>query len=446
MPSLSIQEDEEDICPVCDTDCTCGISAIAEPVVDVPKDNVVERIGVAMKKKAKKKSKKKKKHHQEKIAQNITFTVQEEDEDEEVVVDDLDDLLDTMSPLSDQESEREIIEEKELFTDDSEHIDSGDDEDIETAETQAIINEIEVDSDENSDSSDEIMYIEDEEDFDSESEDEEEYLEYNKRLNHWSTTDEEDEEDEEDEFLLFDQGGASPAIDNDNTYDNIVSAFMHALAPNDPGGADSNGANTPIAGKEEQLSASELVNALSLLSSLESSQQVDLIRRPSLPSSTVSAAQRHRGSQDLSSEALRTLSNIISDDFSLSFDSTHASSSSSSNSLHIDTSSSLHIQDQLSELLKQTAETVDNKKRLPKIEESNENDNSKKRKLSQSNSIEMPIEEVSMDDLVDTSQLHSDEEDNDQEHPYLKDLSRWQRIPISAFRLMRSKNKLWLER
>ncbi|KAI9471357.1 hypothetical protein BDB00DRAFT_862491 [Zychaea mexicana] len=60
-----------------------------------------------------------------------------------------------------------------------------------------------------------------------------------------------------------------------------------------------------------------------------------------------------------------------------------------------------------------------------------------------------------MDELVDTSQLYtqsssrspSPEEDADELDTRLsRDLSRWQRVPIGAFRLMRSKNKLWLER
>jgi len=57
---------------------------------------------------------------------------------------------------------------------------------------------------------------------------------------------------------------------------------------------------------------------------------------------------------------------------------------------------------------------------------------------------------VSMDDLVDTSQLYTRSSSRSPspeiEDTYSRDLSRWQRIPIGAFRLMRSKNKLWLER
>lgn len=105
----------------------------------------------------------------------------------------------------------------------------------------------------------------------------------------------------------------------------------------------------------------------------------------------------------------------------------------------------MHIQEQLFDFIKQsiTPVTIDNKKRHSKSDETN--DQHKKRRLSQVGGTE-EAQEVSMDDLVDISQLHSDDESNDQDHPYSKDLSRWERIPIGAFRLMRSKNKLWLER
>ncbi|KAI8373033.1 uncharacterized protein BYT42DRAFT_616221 [Radiomyces spectabilis] len=60
---------------------------------------------------------------------------------------------------------------------------------------------------------------------------------------------------------------------------------------------------------------------------------------------------------------------------------------------------------------------------------------------------------VSMDELVDTSQLYtrsssrSPSPDPDElESRFSRDLSRWQRVPIGAFRLLRSKNRLWLDR
>ncbi|KAI7872147.1 hypothetical protein BDF14DRAFT_1877954 [Spinellus fusiger] len=59
---------------------------------------------------------------------------------------------------------------------------------------------------------------------------------------------------------------------------------------------------------------------------------------------------------------------------------------------------------------------------------------------------------VSMDELVDTSQLYtrsssrSPSPDLEADTQFSRDLSRWQRVPIGAFRLMSAKNRLWLER
>ncbi|KAI8340344.1 hypothetical protein BC941DRAFT_420173 [Chlamydoabsidia padenii] len=56
---------------------------------------------------------------------------------------------------------------------------------------------------------------------------------------------------------------------------------------------------------------------------------------------------------------------------------------------------------------------------------------------------------VSMDELLDTSQLDARPEDGaslPSDDRFARDLSRWERVPIGAFRLMRSKNRLWLNR
>jgi hypothetical protein len=56
---------------------------------------------------------------------------------------------------------------------------------------------------------------------------------------------------------------------------------------------------------------------------------------------------------------------------------------------------------------------------------------------------------VSMDELLDTSQLDARPEDGTSDAAddrFVRDLSRWERVPIGAFRLMRSKNRLWLNR
>lgn len=548
-----------------------------------------------------------------------------EDEDEDVVVDDLDDLLETMSPLSEHssnESDNSLMESEEFFTDDDDddidlgddddvdidssslvmspypesrasyssvHIDSGDDEDIENAETQAIIAEMTLDSDEDIDEVDsdldEGMFIEDEDDEDDEEQDIPLSLGYYAtNNNHWSS----DEDEEEEEFdyttaLPSEEDGNNsddsdeekqanpflPLLDSEgNIYDSIAAAFMQSFAPMsaENGGDATNGGNTPALGEEYQLSPFELAQALNALSAETSRQHnQDFLRRPSLPSNAVSAAQRNRGSQDFNtSEALRALSALVTDDLSLvSLQPIHEDIEMESNDtppmhspidkspspsndvlpnhLALSLSTDLKLQEQILDILKGSDKLPNNtthitttlpkksslptntalnpsRQILPKpsgsgigssfptlaleqqiqdaINESIENNkkrsilnedggNGKKRRISRSNSLSatignnlQPMETtsfstpaspaaiideledmmdeqdtiaVSMDDLVDTSQLYtrslsrspSPEIEDD---PYSRDLSRWQRIPIGAFRLMRSKNKLWLER
>ncbi|CAO3634289.1 unnamed protein product [Mucor hiemalis] len=621
----------------------------------------------------------------------------EEDSDEEVVVDDLDDLLETMSPLSEHssnESDNSLLESEEFFTDDDDeendedveidssslikspypdsrtsyssvHIDSGDDEDIEDAETRAIIADMTFNSDEELDEDDsdleEGMFVEDDEDDDDEMEGRGFSISYYSGNNNWST-DEDEEEEEFDYTTAFpsedDLNNADiedsdedrptnpllPLLDSEgNLYDNIAAAFMQALVPVSDIQQSHNGdatteANTPGIHGEYQLSPFELAHALSALSE-DRQNPGELLRRPSLPSSAVSAAQRNRGSQDFNtSEALRALSALVSDDLNLSLEPIHESEDISDsqemdtketpassppsppphsltistdlasrppsaattptagtgiipNQLALSLSTDVKLQEQLLDILKgstATAETSNTKlpntttlfnisnnaedsKNIPATSTTNstttakpttsntnspnisifssnssrqilpkpsgsgvgssssassffpislttaaleqqiqdainesiennkrrelagflsENNNSvKKRRLSlslgnnlhhmETTSFSTPAspaaitdefedvnieidgdtEEgnedgmaVSMDDLVDTSQLYtrsmsrSPSPEADDDSPYSRDLSRWQRIPIGAFRLMRSKNKLWLER
>jgi hypothetical protein len=306
-------------------------------------------------------------------------TKREEDSDEELIVDDLDDLLETMSPLSEHssnESDNSLLGSEEFFTDDDDsnsdmdqngsdvnigssvtmspytasyassvHLDSGDDEDIEDVETQKIIKELTLDSDEEADDMDSDILDEEggvfvEDEYDEEEEDEEDIQSYYARNNsHWSSSSEEEEEEEFDYTTAVpsDEDVASmdsadddktnpllPLLDSEgNLYDSIAAAFMQALVPmgdnNNAHGDTTTGANTPVVREDYQLSAFELTNALSALSAETSRQHNDiLLRRPSLPSNAVSAARRMRGSQDFStSEALRALSALVSDDLSL---------------------------------------------------------------------------------------------------------------------------------
>lgn len=463
------------------------------------------------------------------------------DEDEEVIIDDLDDLLETMSPLSDHSSENSLsLENQEFFTDDDDevnattsssvHIDSGDDEDIEDEETKQIMqdfrssdddddedDEASDDDDEEVEESDEeetdeevhsYMYVED--NYESEDQDEEE-IPYG-YTNHWSSSEDDDFDEEiEFEYMTADSDEQLhnntnnpflPLLDSEgNMYDAAV--FMNALESED----------TPIA----ELSALELANALTVLTAEQQQQQQrgeNSLRRPSLPSSALSAARRMRGSQDLNtSETLRALSSI---DMSLSLqpiieeekeEKVEEEAVMKSKEERID----LSVLSSLMNLLKSSNQPVEKEPENSKLQQTNVPkssleqqiqdalsvanmnkrkaggllDDTNKRRKSRSNSLGtlqqhlQPLETssfstpaspaaiideledimtadrgqdeeataVSMDDLVDTSQLYSRSLSPElEDDPYSKDLSRWQRIPIGAFRLMRSKNKLWLER
>ncbi|KAI8644765.1 hypothetical protein BD408DRAFT_111925 [Parasitella parasitica] len=171
-----------------------------------------------------------------------------EGSDEELIVDDFDDLdglLETMSPLSEHssnESDNSLLVSEEFFTDDDEsdeyqsgsdinvgsspyassiHFDSGDDEDIENVETQKIINELTLDSEEEEEeaaaaAADDVdsdilddqggMFVEDEYDeLDQEDEEDMRHIYYARNNSHWSSSSEEEEEEE------FDYTTAAPS-------------------------------------------------------------------------------------------------------------------------------------------------------------------------------------------------------------------------------------------
>ncbi|KAG2231540.1 hypothetical protein INT48_005043 [Thamnidium elegans] len=690
ISKLSIDQDDEDedLCPVCDGDCTCGseehktilakhnISSSdddssssssgsgsddsSEEEVQTKQQESKKKLTTAAPRRGKSTTllaniiRQKAPHYASKGGKKSDFISSsqsnklssdeeegEEDTDEEVVVDDLDDLLETMSPLSEHSSNESNHSSEEFFTDEdvdmdedvdidssslnmspypesrasysSVHIDSGDDEDIENAETQAIIADMTLDSDEEDMDSDEGMFVEDEDDDDEEDDDNDDQDHeqnnmmslgyYTSNNNHWSSDDDEDEEEEEFDYttaLPNNEGERSiyhvsedsdeekqqhnnpllPLLDSeDNLYDSIAAAFMQSLGPMSDmqGGDTTHSANTPGIGEEYQLSPFELAHALSALSAETARQhQQNYLRRPSLPSNAVSAAQRNRGSQDFNtSEALRALSALASDELSMvplepideeeteqegkdapttttTNNTTTPSSSLSSpqdilpNQLALSLSTDFKLQEQILDILKgtessndkitpqanhTTSSLLEKKALLPTLNPSrqilpkpsgsglgsafptmaleqqiqdalqdnieqkrknslNEENQHKKRRLSRSNSLGtlhhhlQPMETnsfstpaspaaiideledlkekdaaaaaaaaataVSMDDLVDTSQLYTSLSRSPspevQDDPYSRDLSRWQRIPIGAFRLMRSKNKLWLER
>lgn len=538
--SINEDEDEDDICVLCDGDCTCGavvekpatppppppqqkqqpksitilpplpklqtkiskalsslfttmIDNISCIVIPVPK----KRIGKSIPKYKQKESINSSSDEEEqvkpkkgkKLISKLPLIKSSSDEDEEVIIDDLDDLLETMSPLSDHSSPSDALENEEFFTDDDEedieeddaattpssvHIDSGDDQDIEDEETKRLIQEFNQDTDSDSDieedSSDDeesdeetysYTYVEDVED------DEEEEIPYG-YSNHWSSSDDEFDQDEEIEFEYT----------NSDENQQQPNPFLPLL--------DSEGDFTFMNGED---------NAFEL--AITTSEH--FLRRPSLPSSALSAAQRMRGSQDINtSETLRALSNIDmypieeeeekqetqdkkepdSIDLSVLMNLLKSPSSSSQQST---SKSSRQILPKPSTLEQQIQDALNVNKRKAG---NNVTHDANKRRKSRSNSLGtlqqhlQPLETssfstpaspaaiidelediltidqdqddamaVSMDDLVDTSQLYSRSLSPElEDDPYSKDLSRWQRIPIGAFRLMRSKNKLWLER
>ncbi|KAI8977431.1 hypothetical protein BDF20DRAFT_567282 [Mycotypha africana] len=284
------------------------------------------------------------------------------EEDEEVIVDDLDDLLETMSPLSEHlsndivDDENSLSENEEFFTDDSlaeeneednvlllsdtddgfmaissvsstDEIDSGDDEDIENEETLNIINELEEKADQVYSDNDNgnAVYVED--DYEDEEDEEEYYQQYYAHVNsRWTSSDEEDEDEEEEEEYDFTTATVSQNEKPDakldtfhnngstnSVYNNLTAAFLQALAAaaatSEVGAAS--GTDTP---------SLDLTNALAALSTTQRSVYDDdsnSLRRLSLPSSAVSAVRRMRGSRDYTtSESLRALSAVTADDLS----------------------------------------------------------------------------------------------------------------------------------
>ncbi|KAI8367316.1 hypothetical protein BD560DRAFT_399876 [Blakeslea trispora] len=327
----------------------------------------------------------------------------------------------------------------------------------------------------------------DEEHEEEEEEEEEEAVPYH---SHWSSS--EDEDEEFDMTIVLPAGDDDePLLDSEGTlYDNIAAAFMQAMtsqqAPN------TTGTNTPIIGAEyHPLSAFELTNALN---SVIHHQYDGISRRPSLPSNTVSAAHRHRGSHDLStSEALSALvldnlslaalepiqeqkekeeeknqQETIIEDHSLNKQDNVICNIDSriSPSQYLEALTTSIMLEQHRQQQQQQQEGKRKMDMLTAVHEQTDNDKKKLRtedtypssapaspaaiidELEDMINKEQNEEQVTMDDLVDTSRLdnHSPSLDHEQDELLSRDLSRWQRIPIGAFRLMRSKNRLWLER
>ncbi|GAB5588296.1 hypothetical protein Unana1_03196 [Umbelopsis nana] len=243
-------EDLDDICPVCDSECTCGTKSKNEvetftSVLEVPQEATQPEIGlvhdsgvieiIGDEPAPPKRSKTKTKAAERKAKSNITGADEQsatkkrskskkaqalqETEVTEENVDDVDSLNDAFTYQSDiseaAHSHGSFLEGPFSFSEGSVHIESGDDEDIEEEEERALIEQWELlqDQDELSDTSSEEDYdLDDEETMalmleDQYETDEEMHTnEFLRRANAWSS----DEDDEEE----FDEGMEDPDSDD----------------------------------------------------------------------------------------------------------------------------------------------------------------------------------------------------------------------------------------
>lgn len=224
------------------------------------------------------------------------------------------------------------------------HIDSGDDEGLEEEEERAIIEEmmenehelseidesdddasgLEADNDSDDDdiSVEEYYYV----DEDDENDDEEEAIHgyHFKMADPWSSSEDEEEDDSSSELYIEDDVEATaqnehlqPLLGDAHLFDSIAAAFLQILAPlaessnsgNQSSSADMLGGELDLSG----LDISALTAELSAAAATTVQSSSDLHRRPSLPSSAVSAAQNHHSAEDMTSERLGALSALASD-------------------------------------------------------------------------------------------------------------------------------------
>ncbi|KAF7722077.1 hypothetical protein EC973_003726 [Apophysomyces ossiformis] len=419
--ALEIEEDLDDICPVCDSECTCGTSTvnvepqvkpstevftsrseadvwevhdITPPIVEPIDPKVVERFGpnaddnehAPVTPKAKRKPKKTKNHNRSgprsrkdserrrsightvgvkgtiKLAKGFEgVSLSDTDEDVVVDVDDMDDLVNDLSPLSDHSSddldhdmypnELHVSAQSPFATSSSYsssiHIDSGDDEDIEKEEERAIIEEMmdNSDFDEDYPDSDDVAMRDSDEgyQYDEKNHEPDEY--YIRNTHRWFSSEEEDEEYDYEEMQFYsdvEDAEESPGVneefvhdqllpildENVNLFDDIAAAFLHVLAPlADVANMEGDSTSIPNPGADLlhsniSLLSFDLANALiSVDPSLQVQEGSDdgvsesadeMIRRPSLPSSAVSVSDSH-AHDELTSETLSALSVLASE-------------------------------------------------------------------------------------------------------------------------------------
>ncbi|CDS12631.1 hypothetical protein LRAMOSA04817 [Lichtheimia ramosa] len=449
--TISLSRDEEDIddiCPVCDTECTCG-AAEPEPTTE-PTSVPAEPTSIETHKET-----------------ELVATDDWEVTDDKMVVERIG--IEPDQELLDVDAISDMDDAKSSTYTSSIHIDSGDDEDLEREEEAAIIRDVLQHGDASDFDSDDLLEEEEEEDeeafyyyadetddsdtgiINEESDNEYEHASFRMYSlgEGWTSSEEEEEDIDHDHEEEIVDSHAAPADDvsgvDGNLFDSIASAFMEIL--------------TPLAENQD------MASLLGLVTTDQQQPQQDMGRRLSLPSSAV---QDHPP-EELTSETLGAMAALESElPLSTAKEDEHPfidhqpeeTVSLPTTPIQYD----LKLQEQLFELVgNQSApssprEILSNPADSPDINEKKRSftephSKNKKRRISISSSATPPPDEneaVPMDELVDTSQLYtrssSSPEPEEPDTQVSRDLSRWQRVPIGAFRLMRSKNKLWLER
>lgn len=355
--SRNEDEDIDDICPVCDTECTCGSSdtklltandenstanTVATDIWEVTNtsNTVVERLGHEEPKhetknskgrRKTKKSKKKKetgpqkrKESTDRVRNNIVIKISNINSDKT--------RENGISRAEDDEDRDSVYAESRADSYcSSVHIDSGDDEDIEKEEERAIIEELMdheedlTDYDESDgydsvekddrDQVEDYYYIEDDDE-----EVEEAEAHGMRMISGWISSDEEDEDEELDMFSDLDNHGQEDDVTthfedgNGALFDSIAAAFLQILAPLAQNSeVEVPAHSTDIVGSELDLTGLDLAAITAGLNGDQTAMdRIQFDRRPSLPSSAVTAAH-NQAPDELTSEALSALSTLTSE-------------------------------------------------------------------------------------------------------------------------------------
>lgn len=292
--TISLSRDEEDIddiCPVCDTECTCG-AAEPEPTAEST-SAPAEPASIETHKET-----------------ELVATDDWEVTDDKMVVERIG--IEPDQELLDVDAISDMDDAKSSTYTSSIHIDSGDDEDLEKEEEAAIIRDVlqhgdasDFDSDdlleEDEDDEEAFYYYADETDdsdtgiVNEESDNEYEHASFRMYSlgEGWTSSEEEEEDIDHDHEEEIVDSHAAPADDvsgvDGNLFDSIASAFMEIL--------------TPLAENQD------MASLLGLVTTDQQQPQQDMGRRLSLPSSAV---QDHPP-EELTSETLGAMAALESE-------------------------------------------------------------------------------------------------------------------------------------